>query len=298
MLTTSFKLLEASDFDNMHYGNLSDQLGGVDSYGKTTPISIVEVLNHCSLAGALEALGHCNEPVTALRVSRLFAADCAEQALPVVSYYFPWKVRHLEAAIETAREFAHGGCKGKKLKYAMIACERIAREMKNFNQSCELAATAASWACKDLDFLNDQEGLNPLAEKTMSFADLSILMFFTQRRGELKKAIMQGAADAVEKHLDITLRGIFGGEMREAVTMTAKNSVFSSLSEQFRAEEEMNILNSFVEKKENQEDSKISSKEQFYAPFLYNVWSAITNSVLNLNESRFRWLFLSLLRDC
>jgi hypothetical protein len=124
--TTTFRKLRKAEACKGIYKRLAKKLGGIRAYGKDTPITFVQLLEHNGLYDTLWALEYGIETTPELdRLLRLFACDCAERAL----------LREREAgrepdqrswtAIEVARAFAQGNATKEQL-YAARAASRAA----------------------------------------------------------------------------------------------------------------------------------------------------------------------------
>lgn len=83
MLTTTFALAHERSACARSYRRYAKHVGGVRVYGRTTPIPLLDILNHNGFGDALWALRVVPEEQTEERdrISRLFASDCAERAL-------------------------------------------------------------------------------------------------------------------------------------------------------------------------------------------------------------------------
>jgi hypothetical protein len=104
-LTTTFKLLREHGACTDGYRKLAKHLGSVEAYGVTTPINLLTVLDSNGLDDTLWCLLATEQ--NSDKVSRLFAADCAEAVLHLFEAEHPGDKRPREA-IQAARDYAHG----------------------------------------------------------------------------------------------------------------------------------------------------------------------------------------------
>ena len=131
MLTTSFKLLHDADACAERYAHLGMALGGVRTYGRTTPIPIARILETNGLDDALWALQTVpSEQATERdRLARLFACWCARQVWHLLTD------ERSRCAVEIAERYATGGATAAELAAARAAARDAARD----------AARAAAW---------------------------------------------------------------------------------------------------------------------------------------------------------
>lgn len=85
-------------------------------------------------------LGNSTEEQELLRVVALWAADCAEQALPIFESHHPADTRPREA-IDAGREFARGKKRDKNLRAVAWAAAKAGKEI---DEPSKYAARAAS----------------------------------------------------------------------------------------------------------------------------------------------------------
>ena len=102
-LTTTFALLRKASACKPRYEFLRSSLSR-EEYGDDTPINLLTILETNGLDDALWALSATAENCD--KVSRLMAADFAEQVLPIWQKYSQDK--RPELAIKAARNFANG----------------------------------------------------------------------------------------------------------------------------------------------------------------------------------------------
>lgn len=112
---------------------MAEHLGGIEAWGRDTPIPITTVLDVLGLEDTIWAL----EAIGAERTLRLFAADCAEHVLPLFEAERPGD-RHPHEAVRQARLYAHGLTTPDALAAARAAAGAAARA----------AAWAAAWAAE------------------------------------------------------------------------------------------------------------------------------------------------------
>jgi hypothetical protein len=122
MLTTSFALLRAADACVPRYRHLAEALGGIRTYGRDAPITLVQVLDANGLYDALWALRAvpAHEVPLRDRLARLFACDCAERVLPIVERDCQGEARPRNA-VAVARRYAAGHATGEELAAARAA---------------------------------------------------------------------------------------------------------------------------------------------------------------------------------
>jgi hypothetical protein len=134
--TTTFRKLRVADACRGRYRRLAKKLGGIKAYGKDTPITLLQILEHNGADDTLWAINHSIKTTPELdRILRLFACDCAERALmreretgleldnrswdavAVLRLYADGKAtdEELTAAWEAARDAAYHACSAKWL---------------------------------------------------------------------------------------------------------------------------------------------------------------------------------------
>lgn len=100
MLYTTFNLLREHGACESGYRKLAKALGGVNSYGRDTPIALAVVLDSNGLDDALWCLRATTEPCE--RLARLLAVAFAREVQHLMT-----DPRSL-AALDTAERYAHG----------------------------------------------------------------------------------------------------------------------------------------------------------------------------------------------
>jgi hypothetical protein len=90
-------------------------------------------------------LGNSTQEQELLRAVAMWAADCAEQALPIFESHHPADTRPREA-IEGAREFGRGKKRDKALRIAALAALRAGKEVAGVDEPSKYAARAATLA--------------------------------------------------------------------------------------------------------------------------------------------------------
>ena len=135
-LTTTFALLKKAGACADRYRHLANTLGGIEAYGKDTPITLAEIIESNGMQDAIWALHACAEDNAVVeRIARLFAADCAEAVLHLFEKKYP-KDDRPRKSIQAARDFANGKISAKELSAARAAARDAARA----------AARDAAWA--------------------------------------------------------------------------------------------------------------------------------------------------------
>ena len=126
MLHTTFKLLHQAGACSDRYKVLARALGGVKKYGTTTPIPLDRVLETNGLDDTLWALRAVliEEGAERDKLSRLLAADYAEEVLPLYEERYPNDLRPRQT-IEAARAYALG----KISRYDLEAAWEVAWEV-------------------------------------------------------------------------------------------------------------------------------------------------------------------------
>ena len=106
---TTLNLLKEHDACMDRYRHLCKALGGVNQYGRDTPISFERLIEMNGLDDTLWALRAVPKEQEAERdfIARLFAAGCAEHVLPIYEQHHPDDTR-VRLCIEASRRFAYG----------------------------------------------------------------------------------------------------------------------------------------------------------------------------------------------
>lgn len=153
MLHTTFNELRNIGACPQGYGRLARYLGGVERYGRDTPIDIQVVLKSNGINDAVWSLLGTIEGDTGRRLSVMFGSDCAERVLRHFEMQRPFDTRPRQA-IDTAREYAAGLAGGDLLEMACSAstlAEWAASGLAKFAAAAASAAArlgAASGAAK------------------------------------------------------------------------------------------------------------------------------------------------------
>jgi hypothetical protein len=104
-------------------------------------------------------LGNSTQEQELLRAVALWAADCAEQALPIFESHHPTDTRPREA-ISAGREFGRGKKRDKHLRIAALAALKAGREVDEPSKYAARAATlAASIAYTHTDLQTGLQGV-------------------------------------------------------------------------------------------------------------------------------------------
>ena len=131
MIHTTFRKLHEAGACTERYRFLAKALGGIKTYGKDTPITLLQILDINGLDDALWALRACDDAET---FSRLLACDYAEHVLPIFETQYPDDDRPRKA-IAVSRRHAHGEATDAELSAAWAAWD-----------AARYAAGAAGWA--------------------------------------------------------------------------------------------------------------------------------------------------------
>jgi hypothetical protein len=144
MLHTTFKLAHESGACTEGYRKLAKHLGGVDKYGKDTPIPLSKIVESNGLLDAIWSLRCTTEPSKNIQIE--FACRCAEHVLHFYEDKYPDDKRPREA-IEAARAYAEGrGSAAEAAEAAWDAWEAAARAAWAAEDAARAAARAAAWA--------------------------------------------------------------------------------------------------------------------------------------------------------
>ena len=106
-LTTTFKELHGWGACRPGYRKLAKGLGGIRTYGRTTPVKLSQVLDICGIEDCFWVLDRATLDKSYAPEIRLLICDYAELILPIFEDKYPGDSRP-RAAIETARRFANG----------------------------------------------------------------------------------------------------------------------------------------------------------------------------------------------
>ena len=135
------------------YRKLADALGGINAYGKDSPIPLDKVVEICGVADAIWALRCTVEPAELIYSSTKFiiefACRCAEHCLNNFESVYPDDKRPRQA-IEAARGYTVGTVSVEELSAAESAAESAvrsaARSAGSTAWSARSAAESAAWS--------------------------------------------------------------------------------------------------------------------------------------------------------
>ena len=131
MIYTTFNLLREHGACESGYRRLAKSLGGIDTYGRDTPIPLTAVLDSNGLDDALWCLRATTEPCD--KFARLLAVRFAREVQHLMT-----DPRSL-AALDVAERYAHGRATDAELGAARVAARDAARA------AARVAARAAAW---------------------------------------------------------------------------------------------------------------------------------------------------------
>lgn len=148
MIHTTFRKLHEAGACTERYRFLAKALGGIKTYGKDTPITLLQILDINGLDDALWALRACDD---AEKFSRLLACDYVERVLHIFEAKYPDDDRPREA-IAVSRRYARGEATDAELSAARNAAGAAAGDAawyaaRNAARSAGAAARAA-WAAE------------------------------------------------------------------------------------------------------------------------------------------------------
>ena len=139
MIHTTFRKLHEAGACTERYRFLAKALGGIKTYGKDTPITLLQILDINGLDDALWALRACDD---AANFSRLLACDYAEHVLHLFEAQCPGDDRPRKA-IEVSRRHARGEATEEALAAAWDAA--MAAAWAAAGAAAWDAARAAAW---------------------------------------------------------------------------------------------------------------------------------------------------------
>ena len=145
MLTTTLHALHEANACASSYKRLFEALGGL-SYGKDTPITLLQILDICGLNDALWALQACTPIAVKDRFARELACDYAARVLPLWDAEYPEDKRPAQA-IEVARRYAKGEATPAEFHAASYAASYAASDAASY--ASDAASYAASYAASD-----------------------------------------------------------------------------------------------------------------------------------------------------
>jgi len=143
MIQTTFRRLHEAGACVARYRFLAKALGGIDTYGRDTPITLLQILDINGLDDALWALRACDNVE---KFSRLLACDYAEHVLPIYEAVCPDDNR-LRETIKVSRRYARGEATDAELSDAYIDAEASVRAVDG---DATYAAYAARYAAEDI----------------------------------------------------------------------------------------------------------------------------------------------------
>ena len=146
ILSTTFAELHKSGACVSGYKKLAAYLGGIEKYGKTTPIDLLTILESNGIVDCIWALRAAVEPDRD-KISRLFACDCAESVLPIFESGKPDDPRPRKA-IQAARYYAVGLITAQERDAARAAAGAAAGDAARLRLAPTVEAMQAS--AKDL----------------------------------------------------------------------------------------------------------------------------------------------------
>ena len=120
MLYTTFRLAHEAGACIASYKKMAKTLGGINKFGRDTPIPLTRILEVCGLNNALWVLRCMTDQTAADKLARIFACDCAERVLPIYENQYPENNR-IRNCIKVARQFALGKATKKELDAARAA---------------------------------------------------------------------------------------------------------------------------------------------------------------------------------
>ena len=138
MFHTTFKALHDAGACSDRYHHLARALGGIRKYGRTAPITLLQILDANGFDDALWALRACPG---AERFARELACDYAEHVLPIFERECPDDTRP-RVAIDVVRRYARGDATEDELAAAGAAAGAAAR-------AAAWAAADDAWAATD-----------------------------------------------------------------------------------------------------------------------------------------------------
>jgi hypothetical protein len=144
MLNTTFSKCHEAGACPEGYRKLAKALGGVDKYGKDTPIPLSKIVESNGLLDAIWTLRCTLEPSENIQIE--FACRCAEHVLHFYEDKYPDDKRPREA-IEAARAYAEGRGSAAEAAEAAEAAAWAAWAAEAA-EATWAAAEAAAWAAR------------------------------------------------------------------------------------------------------------------------------------------------------
>ena len=142
-LTTTFKQLYEHGACKDRYRLLAKALGGINSYGRTKPINLLDILDYNGLDDFFWTLGVLEDH----QILRAIAADFAESVLPIFEKVRPDDMRPRDA-INVARRYLRGETTDEERAAAEAAAWAAARAAARAaaGAAARAAARDAAWA--------------------------------------------------------------------------------------------------------------------------------------------------------
>ena len=146
MITTTFKVLRENGACTARYKHLAKALGGIATYGKTTPIPLLEILETNGLDDALWALRVCKLSEEDEKKMHLLACDFAEHTIHIYENYYPEDKRPRNA-IKVKRKWVNGESDDAASDAARAAARAAAggAALAEARDAASAAARAAAW---------------------------------------------------------------------------------------------------------------------------------------------------------
>ena len=144
-LTTTLKELHDWGACKPSYRKAAKALGGIRTYGRTTPIKLSQILDICGIDDFFWVLRHAALNQDYERELRLLACDYAERVLSIFESKYPSDHRP-RRAIATARRYAIGDASKEELASAKDAAWAAAWDAWT---AAKDVAEAAAWAAAE-----------------------------------------------------------------------------------------------------------------------------------------------------
>ena len=119
-LTTTLKELHDWGACKPSYRKLAKALGGIRTYGRTTPIKLSQILDICGIDDCFWVIDRTVLNADQRRELRLCGCDCAERVLPLFEAECPGDPRP-RRAIEAGRRYARNEIGYEELAFARAA---------------------------------------------------------------------------------------------------------------------------------------------------------------------------------
>jgi len=147
--TTTFEKLKKAGACEGGYRKLAKSLGGIRKYGRTTPITLLQILDSNGLEDTLWVMGNGNVE-GGDKMAHSFACDVAERVLHIYEKHVPGDTRPRKA-IEIKRLWLAGKASDEELDAARDAARDAAGDASR-DASWDAAGAAAWAAAKDADW--------------------------------------------------------------------------------------------------------------------------------------------------